>query len=171
MKIKIRRATPSDAKEIATIHVETWKDAYKGLIPNDYLQSLSVADKAKKWHEMLSDENDQTIYLVGLLNDEISGWASLCKCRDEDTKENWGELGGIYIHPSAQNKGLGSILMKEGLSILKNDGYTQATLWVLTTNISTREFYEAKGWRLEGKTKIDPRDGFELHEIRYITDL
>ena len=167
MNIYIRKAIPSDAQEIATIHVETWQDAYKNLIPDEYLQSLSIADRTKKWQEMLSDENAHTTCLVGLLDDQVLGWASVCRCRDEDAQEKWGELAGIYIHPLAQSKGLGSALMQEGLSLLKKEGYTQATLWVLTTNNSARNFYEAKGWRKEGKTKIDLRDGFELHETRY----
>ncbi len=33
----IRTATAADAAGIARVHVETWRDAYAGLIPNEVL--------------------------------------------------------------------------------------------------------------------------------------
>ncbi len=60
---------------------------------------------------------------------------------------------------------------KAFLHILKTEGYKRATLWVLDTNEKTRNWYELKGWRVEGKIKTEPRDGFDLHEVRYIIDL
>lgn len=61
--------------------------------------------------------------------------------------------------------------MKSGLEYLREQGFTTATLWVLTTNEKTRKWYESKGWRVDGKTKSEPRDGFALNEIRYVIDL
>lgn len=171
MKIIIRKATPEDALHIATIHVETWQHAYQGLIPNDYLDKLSIPERAKKWKEMLTDPEVHVIHIVGLVDDQILGWASLCKCRDEDAKDTWGELGGMYVHPKAQKKGLGTLLMAESMELLKKERYTHATLWVLKENTNARKFYESKGWRVEGKTKIDQREGFDLHETRYIIEL
>jgi ribosomal protein S18 acetylase RimI-like enzyme len=171
MNKHVRRATPTDASRIATIHVETWQSAYEGLIPSDYLDSLSIAKRTKKWQAKLDDAQDKTIYLVGLIDEKVLGWASLCKSRDEDVKSDRGEVGGIYVHPTAQKKGLGSLLMAEGVNILKQEGYAYATLWVLTSNALAREFYESRGWRVEGKTKIDNSRGFELHETRYILEL
>lgn len=171
MSIVVRLATPSDAKQIATIHVETWQNTYRGFIPNSYLNSLSIPNRTKKWLAMLNDKNDISVYFVGEINNRVMGWLSLCKCRDRDASSTWGELGGIYIHPLAQRKGLGTALMQEGLKQLKKLGYEKATLWVLTPNIKARGFYESKGWRLDGEIKVDPRDGFDLHETRYCIDL
>lgn len=61
--------------------------------------------------------------------------------------------------------------MNEALKRLKKDGYKKATLWVLDTNEKTRKWYESKGWKVEGATKIDKRDNFELKETRYTIDL
>ena len=171
MNATVRRATLTDASAIAVVHVETWQDAYTGLIPEGYLQSLSISDRTIKWQEMLADESSHAICLVGLIDGKVCGWSSLCKCRDADSGPKWGELGGMYIHPSAQAKGLGSLLMAESLALLRKEGYSQATLWVLTTNNSARSFYESRGWRVEGKTKTELRESFELHETRYIIDL
>lgn len=90
---------------------------------------------------------------------------------DEDVTPEVGELGGIYVHPDYDGKGIGSELMKTFLEVLKSEGYKKATLWVLDTNKKTRDWYESKGWRVEGREKTEPRDGFDLHEVRYIIDL
>lgn len=65
-------------------------------------------------------------------------------------------------------KQVGSKLMKHALSMLRKDGYTSATLWVLDTNKNARAFYEKRGWIVEGKTKVDKREGFNLHDVRYL---
>ncbi len=78
---------------------------------------------------------------------------------------------GIYVHPNFIGTGCGSKLIEEAISLLKQDGYKKATLWVLETNEKTRRWYESKGWKVEGKTKIDKRDLFELKEVRYLIDL
>ena len=45
---------------------------------------------------------------------------------------------------------------------------SQATLWVVHGNASARQFYEARGWRLDGVEKHDDGlTGFALHEVRY----
>ena len=37
----LRRANINDAAAIAKVHVDTWKSTYKGIVPDDYLSSLS----------------------------------------------------------------------------------------------------------------------------------
>lgn len=169
--ITVRKAKLSDVKAIATVHITTWQDAYRGLIPDEYLDALSIDERELKWKLILSDKQHEPIHLVGLVDGKIQGWASFYHCRDADAKATWGELGGIYIHPSAQHLGLGSLLMQAGLVKLKLRGYACATLWVLQSNQKARAFYESKGWKVEGKTKVEQRNGFELHEIRYAITL
>ena len=41
----IRKATRADARQIAEIVVEDWKNAYRGIIDDDYLDSMSVEEK------------------------------------------------------------------------------------------------------------------------------
>ena len=42
--LTIRPATPNDAQAVARIRVQGWRFAYQGLISQDYLDSLSVAE-------------------------------------------------------------------------------------------------------------------------------
>jgi len=41
----IRPATPEDARAIAEVHVASWRYAYRGLLPDDVLDRLSVEER------------------------------------------------------------------------------------------------------------------------------
>ena len=94
------------------------------------------------------------------------GYCNGGMCRDKDAQPHIGELYAIYVNPTYQGLGIGSILMKKCLKHLKDLGCTKVTLWVLETNTKTRKWYETKGWELEGTRKSEPREGFNLNEIR-----
>lgn len=159
---------PHDASQIAQIHVKTWQYAYKGQIPDSYLDSLSIEKRSKGWKKQIQNAKEKDHVFVAEINGRIVGWCTAGASRDENAMKEAGELQGIYIDPNYIGKGIGSKLMKHALNTLRQEGYKTVTLWVLETNKKTRMFYEKKGWTVEGKTKIDTRDSFDLHEIRYI---
>ena len=78
-----------------------------------------------------------------------------------------GELHAIYLHPAAWDQGVGRALFRQGEDALRSLGYRSAILWVLETNRRARDFYEAAGWRADGETKIEQRERWTLHEVRY----
>lgn len=168
MNVLVRPAEVKDAEAIARVHVKTWQCAYKRIMSDKLLDSLSVEKRTKAWEEILSKlESDSRTFVAEIVG-KVIGFCSIGSCRDENMDQTFGELWALYVDPDSINKGAGSALQKKGLSYLKEKGYKKATLWVLTSNKSAREWYESKGWKLEGKTKIEDRDGFELHETRYI---
>ena len=52
--LTIRPATLNDAQAIARIRVQGWQFAYQGLISQDYLDSLSVAENTERMRGYLS---------------------------------------------------------------------------------------------------------------------
>lgn len=167
----VREAKISDVNRIAKIHVETWQYAYRGQLPDEFLDSLSIVKRQKVWKEELSNSQSNIKIFVGEIGDMIVGFCSLGKSRDDNATEDTGELYAIYIDSHHMNIGVGSALMQKGFEYLKDAGFKKATLWVLTSNKKTREFYEHKGWRADGKTKIDHQPNFDLHETRYEIEL
>lgn len=45
MNIKIRKATEEDAAEIANVHINSWREAYKGLLEEDFLNDRPLQFK------------------------------------------------------------------------------------------------------------------------------
>ena len=60
----VRLAGPRDAERLATIHVEAWKSAYRGQVPDPYLDALSVAARLDLWRTLLSDSSPSQATLV-----------------------------------------------------------------------------------------------------------
>ncbi|MCA9382319.1 GNAT family N-acetyltransferase [Candidatus Dojkabacteria bacterium] len=163
----IQPAQQEDAPTLAKIHVESWRFAYKGQIPDSYLESLSIEDRTESWQRILSPENNQSKIFVLINDDAIQGFISVGVCRDEDLPNTNGEVYSIYLDPSAIGKSFGRKLFEYGENILKEQGYKTASLWVLKTNKHAKEFYEKAGWELDGTEKTETNKGVDLVEVRY----
>lgn len=163
--MNIRDATKSDAADIARIHVDTWRVAYSGIVPDSLLSRLSMKDRAKKWAKTLSQSN-HSIRVAVTAEGQIVGWTSFGQSRDHDDHKR-GELYAIYLDQAQWGKGIGKELLDDAVSLLQGGGFTSITLWVLEKNARARAFYEKAEFIRDGATKIIMIDGKELTKIRY----
>ncbi|MEM7554944.1 MAG: GNAT family N-acetyltransferase [Cyanobacteria bacterium P01_A01_bin.84] len=172
--MSIRAANLEDAKSIATIHVNAWQFTYKGLIPQSYLDNLSIPKREQVWCNILSDSKTctKTHTIVQEINDILVGFANFGHTRDRDKDfDVTAEITSIYLDPQYWRRGLGKALFEFILRDIKKLGFTEVTLWVLNSNQRACSFYEKMGLKPDGTTKIDIRGNFELKEIRYSTRL
>ncbi len=120
--MEIRYILPADDRmEISNIYEESWKCAYKGIIPQNYLNSIPKG----RWSSSIDNTNRKT--LVCIENDKIVGTCSFGKSRFEQLC-GWGEIISIYILPNYVGKGYGKVLMKSAISELKKYGYEKIFL-------------------------------------------
>jgi GNAT superfamily N-acetyltransferase len=75
----------------------------------------------------------------------------------------------LYIEADRLDTGLGRRLIQTATRWLRTNPFSCATLWVLDSNDRARRFYEKAGWVRDGTMKVDDREGFSLHEVRYRT--
>lgn len=167
MDIIVRQAELKDANGIAKVHVKTWQCAYRGQIPDEHLDKLSVEKRTKFWDENLKNPRSNTKTFVVELNGNIVGFASVGNSRDKDTDSKTGELYAIYVDQAFMGKGIGSALHKKCIDHLIELGFTKAILWVSTSNENTRRWYEKRGWKTDGKLMMFNMDGLETHVTRY----
>lgn len=165
----IRAARVEDSGPIADVHVRSWQAAYVGLVPQDYLDTLSVDQRRPVWERILSEMAwPRSGTLVAEADRSVIGFVNLCPTRDEDHDPSTvGEITSIYVLAEAWGTGTGRALMAAALDRLAQAGFVRATLWVLDTNDRARRFYEAGPWRLEGAIKREDQRGFLLAEVRY----
>jgi len=167
----IRQAEVKDAEAIAEIGVASWQSTYRGQIPDSYLDKMRPEDKIEQRRKEISSSKLETTYFVAVKNDKVVGYCHVGKSTDVNAKPTDGELQSIYLLDNYHGQGIGFALMQASLKHLKKNKFKRATLWVLETNLKTRQWYESRDWKLEGTKKTDPRDGFELKEIRYEINL
>jgi hypothetical protein len=96
--MQIRRATYEDVEPLARVHVRSWQVAYRGLIPDETLDKLDVAEWAARWRPTF-ETSDQDV-LVAVDRGTIRGFCSLQPSRDEtEPRETVGEITSLYVDP------------------------------------------------------------------------
>jgi GNAT superfamily N-acetyltransferase len=163
----IRSATVTDARAIAEIHVHAWQAAYRGIMPESVLDSLSTDEREQFWLSVL--ETNARHNLVLEESARILGWAAFGPARDPDLDaQKIFELYGIYFHPLAWGHGLGRYLYKAAEEHMKRLPVEGVILWVLKENIRARKFYETMDFILEpNQIKVLEREETQLPEVRY----
>src|SRR5512136_2512469 len=163
--MNLRRATPDDATAIARLHVDSWRSAYRGVVPDEFLDSMDPDKRARRFRESLASGSEET-YLAEEKG-ELLGILTLGACRDADVDHAiTGEIWGIYLAPQHWRKGWGRAILQRAEQMLQSRGYQRATLWVLEGNAQARRFYEAMGFEADGASKqLDL--GAPLTAIRY----
>jgi GNAT superfamily N-acetyltransferase len=164
----IREATVSDAGALARVHVRSWQEAYRGLVPQEYLDGMDPARRLPRWQEMLADDDIGLTLVAEDERDGVVGFIRLSPSRDTDVDPSEvGEVQAVYLLAGYWGRGVGRSLMDAGVRRLVAAGFRELTLWVLATNERARRFYEAAGWRADGSAKSDDSRGFALDEVRY----
>jgi RimJ/RimL family protein N-acetyltransferase len=181
----IRSATPDDAAALAQVHIDSWRSAYRGLVPDSYLAGLDHARNAERFRQALAGldharnaqrfrqslaEGAEETYLAEE-GGEVLGFLTIGGCRDDDVdRGQTGEIWGIYLAPAFWRQGIGRALCQYAERLLESRGYTVIILWVFEGNPQARRFYEAMGFRPDGAAKtLHP--GVPLEAIRYRKEL
>lgn len=147
-------------QEISRIYEQSWKCAYKGIIPQEYLDNISSTN----WVGSISRPGRYS--LVVLENGKYIGTSSFGKSRITDLPE-YGEIISIYLLPEYMGKGYGEKLLNAALDELNKRGYKKIYLWVLEENSRARAFYEKMGFVQSNRFLDDNIGGKQLREIQY----
>ena len=167
----VRGARPEDARTVAEVHVASWRHTYRGLLPDDYLERLSVDDREAMWLGAFADPDPKSGAFVAEVDGRIVGFASFGPSRDEDAAERTGEVPAIYVDPPVLGTGVGRELFEAATIALRDAGFARGTLWVLEANALARRFYEKAGWRWDGAVSTHLFDCANEPVVRYAVDL
>jgi len=165
--VHLRRGREGDARGIAEVHVRTWQDAYRDLLPASFLNALSVDNRERMWRDELSVTHTDHAPWVAECGGRIIGFVSAGASRSEDARPREGEIYAIYVLPECWARGVGRNLLAHAERDLISHGYTEAILWCLADNVRSRAFYELAGWRLDGGTLTRTFAGVDVEEVRY----
>lgn len=108
MNIRIRKETENDIDKISEITIAAFKDHPVG----DQTEHFII--------KALRASGELELSLVAELNGEIVGHIAFSPISTTDKTKDWYGLGPISVHPEHQRKSIGSALIKEGLTQLKN---------------------------------------------------
>jgi L-amino acid N-acyltransferase YncA len=168
---QVRKATVEDASGIAFVHVRSWQVAYRGHMPDEFLDGLNLEKRTNMWRELTQDP-DKIIFVAEDREGKIVGFSALGPSRDADANPNTAEVSAIYVHPEQWEKGIGRALLSASLDHVRKCEFDQLTLWVLEANQRARSFYESFGFIQDGAMKDDDHwKSFAVREVRYRLNL
>lgn len=149
--------TESDCKEVAELYVAAWREGYKGLLPQKYLDGLTP-DKIN----CVIDEGS----FVALDGERI---AAHCHARAANEPEwrGWGEIHTMYTHPDYWRMGYGTAVFKRAEEWLYELGFDSVYLYVLEGNERAERFYKAQGFFPNGGTLCCEIAGIVVTDNRY----
>ena len=149
-----------DLFAVSRVYEESWRGAYRGLLPQDYLDSLP----AGKWVPYLEQAGRESLLLLD--GEKIVGTASCCASRFPELS-GWGEIVSLYLLPEYWGKGYGKRLFSAAVEQLETMGCCDLFLWVLEGNQRARAFYERMGFRPSGTCVEDKIGGMPVREMQY----
>ena len=163
--MEIRYISESDDRNaVSRIYEQSWRAAYRGIIPQAYLDAIPRG----RWVKNLDTPGWSTMVCVE--NREYVGTSSFCRSRFEQFPDA-GEVISIYLLPEYFGKGYGTQLLRAVLGELKKQGFAEVFLWALEENHRAGRFYEKNGFSRSGETMETVIGGKTLREVRYVRRL
>jgi len=161
----LRPARPEDALAVARVHVRSWQVAYKGLLPDEYLDSLRAHERASRYDFATTVPlAPQTI--VADDGRSILGFATIGISPDAPSHDV-GELMALYVDPDRWRTGVGRALIAHARDELFRRGLLTAVLWVLEGNTRAERFYERDGWLRSEARRKQSVWGIDVQEVAY----
>jgi GNAT superfamily N-acetyltransferase len=164
--MQIRIATELDTEQIAQLHANSWRLAYRGMLSDAYLEQEVERDRLSLWQNRLSEPMLNQQILVAEQDRKLV--AFVCWYAANDLK--WGTLvDNLHVHQSLQRRGIGALLMKEVASWCCQTHPSQGIyLWVLQPNLSAQVFYDRLGARNAESDVWSPPDGGAVPMFRFV---
>jgi GNAT superfamily N-acetyltransferase len=162
----IRAARPADAPAVATLHANSWRSAYRGILRDEFLDGALDENRRALWDSRLSDGTaDNQFILVDEEAGRIRGFA----CAFIDADPEWGTLlDNLHVVPELKGQGLGRRLISMiAAKVLQNASKPMLHLWAYEKNVGARRFYERLGGVATACEEEPALDGTRLNAVRY----
>jgi ribosomal protein S18 acetylase RimI-like enzyme len=163
--VTVRDARPEDVPALARVHVESWRAAYRGLLPDAYLDGLQVRDHEELWWSRLRGEG---FVVLADLGGVPVGYASGGPDRAQPDAD-LGEVYAIYVLDEFQGRGVGRALLAAAAERLQGEGFGRLRLWTLEGNRRARDFYRRLGGVQRGRQPLHLGGG-SYTEVGYAWD-
>lgn len=159
---EIRPIRQEDAEAVAGVHTRSWQKAYRGMVPEEYLQSEAFRQNRRQLWQRIAGSGEERQFLLEEAG-TVQGFVTLREPKDGV----YGELQSCYLDPCAWGQGKGRLLLDFAQGYARQQGWGGLELWVLEKNQRARKVYQAAGFGATGEKKTETIGGAPLQELRY----
>jgi len=163
---EIRPIVASDVAALASIHAASWRNAYRGILGDAFLDGDLVSNRMALWHKRLASPSSQNFGFLAIEEGQPVGFTFAFGAHDA----RWGtQIDNLHVIPQRRGTGIGARLL-ESLYGRSHDSYPHAGLylWAYEANVAARRYYENLGAAPIERVVINAPDGSELAEWRYV---
>ncbi len=164
--VQYRRATESDAGDIAALHADSWRRNYRGAYLDSYLDGDVVGDHLGVWTSRLAPPQLGHFTVIADGGGEVFGFAHIVLDHDQ----TWGALlDNLHVRNDLKGMGIGTHLLSQAASgLLQHRSRGSIHLWVLDQNKAAQSFYGARGGtRVESRIRGPFPGGGTAMGLRY----
>ena len=167
--IEYRRAAPSDAEDIASLHARSWRESYRGSYTDAFLDGDLPAERLRVWRARLDPAAENQLVLLALDGASLAGFVCAYGAHDPE----WGSLvDNLHVAGASKRSGIGRSLMTQvGAWLDLRYPDLGVYLWVLEVNAAARRFYERLGGRNAGVSTMETHGGAVVRSCRYVWPL
>ena len=163
--IDIRPMTPDDdLKAVGELFADSWKHTYQRLLPQRFLDRLTH----DRWSAVLHADPGATL---GMFENGALIGAAMLGPRREEGREGYGEIISLYLLPGKTGQGFGRLLLEKTLDHLRQQGYENASLWVMCGNTHAIMFYQHMGFHPTGSIQLENYGGEQLELMEMVMAL
>lgn len=170
--ISIRPATVEDRYALARVIVDATYDAFRGVAPDESVETLTVEESAANWAKTLREDQDAVILVADVAGLDVIGFVMVGSVRSDKLtvtkvpKDVERELYSLQVDPAWQRRGIGRMLVDRAKTLSRESGSKGTLVKVLSVNPNVA-FYEALGARLIGSEPYD-WEGLATEELVYV---
>lgn len=163
----MRPMTPADADAVAHLHAISWRSAYRGIVPDDFLDHDVFADRQTVWRERM--QGLATAPAFGIVAEDtlgrMIGFVYVLPRHDPVC----GTLvDNLHVRPELKGGGIGRMLLQAVVRELGPAHAQPLHLWVLDQNEPAKRFYARLGAEFIDPGMTAPFGGVSLPEWRCI---
>ncbi|GIG20972.1 N-acetyltransferase [Cellulomonas chitinilytica] len=149
--VVVRAPALADVPALARVHVESWRETYRGLMRDEVLDDPGfLARRERFWTRLLTEDRyRESTAALAERGDEVVGLALAGPPLDDDA--TWDrQLYALYTRVTAHGSGAGAALLTAVL-----DPGVSAALWVADPNPRAQAFYRKHGFVADGTSQVD----------------
>ena len=164
MNVTIRSADLEDRSAISALHFRSWLSAYRGMLPDSYLDGPLKSELETYWSAALPRAGDKDVILTAECDGSLSGFIAAW---NDPERDGMAFIDNLHVDPTRRGGGMGQHLMAEAAVCLQAKGYRGAYLWVFAENAGARRLYERLGG--EFRREMDkPISGHPVMQAEYV---
>jgi len=168
LPITTRPIAATDAAAVSDIHVASWRDSYRGMLRDDYLDSAIAPERLAVWTERLRNLAPFDFGFIAAAANRSLGFVFLRGADDPV----WGTLlDNLHVLPGFKGQGIGRLLVEAGArEAMNRHPRDRVYLWVFEQNSGARRFYRRLGGHEAERAVVDVPGGGAVAEWRVVWD-